>query len=39
VDSEDPVEVGGVTEYVVRVGNQGTKPATGVRVTATLLGD
>ena len=22
------VEVGGVTEYIVRVGNQGTKPAT-----------
>jgi uncharacterized repeat protein (TIGR01451 family) len=39
VDSEDPIEVGGVTEYVVRVGNQGTKPATGVRLTATLLGD
>jgi len=38
-DSEDPIEVGGVTEYVVRVGNQGTKPATGVRVTASLLGD
>ncbi len=39
VDSEDPIEVDGVTEYVVRVGNQGTKPATGVRLTATLLGD
>ena len=39
VDSEDPIEVDGVTEYVVRVGNQGTKPATGVRVTASLLGD
>jgi len=38
-DSEDPIEVEGVTEYVVRVGNQGTKAATGVRVTATLLGD
>jgi uncharacterized repeat protein (TIGR01451 family) len=38
-DSEDPIEVGGVTEYVIRVGNQGTKPATGVRVTASLLGD
>jgi uncharacterized repeat protein (TIGR01451 family) len=38
-DSEDPIEVDGVTEYVVRVGNQGTKPATGVRVTASLLGD
>ena len=39
VDSEDPIEVGGVTEYVVRVGNQGTKPATGVRLVATLLGE
>jgi hypothetical protein len=39
VDSEDPIEVNGVTEYVVRVGNQGTKPATGVRLVATLLGD
>ncbi|MFM8734626.1 MAG: hypothetical protein ACKOC8_05460, partial [Pirellulales bacterium] len=39
VDSEDPIEVEGVTEYVVRVGNQGTKPATGVRLVATLLGD
>jgi uncharacterized repeat protein (TIGR01451 family) len=38
-DSEDPIEVDGITEYVVRVGNQGTKAATGVRVTATLLGD
>jgi uncharacterized repeat protein (TIGR01451 family) len=38
-DSEDPVEVDGQTEYVVRVRNQGTKPATGVRVTASLLGD
>lgn len=38
-DSEDPVEVGGFTEYVVRVGNQGTKPASGVRVTVSLLGD
>jgi len=38
-DSEDPVEVGGLTEYIVRVGNQGTKAASGVRVTATLLGD
>jgi uncharacterized repeat protein (TIGR01451 family) len=39
VDSEDPIEIEGLTEYVVRVGNQGTKPATGVRVVATLLGD
>jgi uncharacterized repeat protein (TIGR01451 family) len=38
-DSEDPIEVEGLTEYVIRVGNQGTKPATGVRLVATLLGD
>jgi uncharacterized repeat protein (TIGR01451 family) len=38
-DSEDPIEVGGVTEYIVRIGNQGTKAASGVRLTATLLGD
>lgn len=38
-DSEDPIEEGGQTEYVIRVGNQGTKPATGVRLSATLLGD
>ena len=38
-DSEDPVEVNGLTEYVIRVRNQGTKPATGVRVSASLLGD
>jgi uncharacterized repeat protein (TIGR01451 family) len=38
-DSEDPIEVEGLTEYVVRVVNQGTKAATGVRVTAALLGD
>jgi hypothetical protein len=38
-DSEDPIEIGGVTEYVVRVGNQGTASATGVRLTAALLGD
>ena len=39
LDSEDPIEVDGVTEYVVRVTNQGTKPATAVRLTAALLGD
>jgi hypothetical protein len=38
-DSEDPIEVGGVTEYVIRVRNQGTKAAGGVRLTASLLGD
>ena len=38
-DSEDPIEIAGTTEYVIRVGNQGTKSASGVRLTATLLGD
>ena len=38
-DSEDPIEVGGMTEYIVRIGNQGTKAASGVRLTAMLLGD
>lgn len=39
IDSEDPIEVDGLTEYVIRVGNQGTKPAGDVHVTATMLGD
>ena len=38
-DSEDPIEVGGLTEYIVRVRNQGTKSASGVRLTATMLGE
>jgi len=38
-DSEDPIEVDGATDYVIKVGNQGTKPATGVRISAALLGD
>jgi uncharacterized repeat protein (TIGR01451 family) len=38
-DSEDPIEVGGLTEYVIRVANEGTKAATGVQVAATLVGD
>ncbi|MEI6240975.1 MAG: CARDB domain-containing protein [Planctomycetia bacterium] len=38
-DSEDPIEVAGLTEYVIRVGNQGTKAASGVRVAATILGE
>jgi uncharacterized repeat protein (TIGR01451 family) len=39
MDSEDPIEVDGLTEYVIRVANEGTKAATGVRLAATLLGD
>ena len=38
-DSEDPIEVDGMTEYVVRIGNQGTKSASGVRLMVTLLGE
>ena len=38
-DSEDPIEVNGLTEYVVRVANQGTKAATNVALSAKLLGD
>ena len=38
-DSEDPIEVDGLTEYVIRVANEGTKAATGVQVAATLVGD
>jgi uncharacterized repeat protein (TIGR01451 family) len=39
IDSEDPIEVDGVTEYLIRVGNQGTKPASNVQVAASMLGD
>jgi uncharacterized membrane protein len=34
VDVEDPVEVGGETEYEIRVVNQGTKTATNIRLAA-----
>ncbi|NIP85330.1 MAG: DUF11 domain-containing protein [Planctomycetales bacterium] len=33
-DVEDPVELGGETEYEIRVVNQGTKTATNIRVAA-----
>ena len=33
-DSQDPVDVGGETVYEIVVGNQGTKEATNVKVTA-----
>lgn len=39
IDSEDPIEVDGLTEYVIRIGNQGTKAADSVQVTASMLGD
>ena len=38
-DSEDPIEINGLTEYIVRVANQGTKAATNVALSAKLLGD
>ncbi|WP_197527669.1 CARDB domain-containing protein [Posidoniimonas polymericola] len=34
LDLEDPIEVGGETEYEIRVANQGTKAATNVQVRA-----
>ncbi len=36
VDTEDPVEVGSETSYVILVRNQGDVPATGVRIVATV---
>jgi uncharacterized repeat protein (TIGR01451 family) len=38
-DSEDPIEINGLTEYIVQVANQGTKAATNVALSAKLLGD
>lgn len=35
IDVEDPIEVGGETEYEIRLGNQGTKAATNVIVQVT----
>jgi uncharacterized repeat protein (TIGR01451 family) len=35
-DTEDPVPVGGLTTYNITVHNQGTTPATNVRVVATV---
>jgi uncharacterized repeat protein (TIGR01451 family) len=36
VDTEDPVEVGAETRYVITVKNQGNVPATAIRVTAQI---
>jgi len=36
VDRDDPIEVAGETLYEIRVTNQGTKPASGVQVAASL---
>jgi uncharacterized repeat protein (TIGR01451 family) len=33
-DTEDPVEVGGTTSYLINVRNQGTSPVTSVRIVA-----
>jgi uncharacterized repeat protein (TIGR01451 family) len=35
-DSEDPVEVGGTTTFSITVRNQGSKPATGLSIVATV---
>jgi uncharacterized repeat protein (TIGR01451 family) len=37
-DSEDPIQVGSTTAYSITVRNQGTSPATSVRVQATVPG-
>lgn len=34
VDIEDPVEVGGDTQYNIIIRNQGSRPATNIRITA-----
>ena len=34
-DSEDPVEIGGTTAYLITVRNQGSSPVTSVRIQAT----
>jgi uncharacterized repeat protein (TIGR01451 family) len=36
VDTDDPVEVGGQTSYVITVRNQGSRPATNVIIEATV---
>jgi uncharacterized repeat protein (TIGR01451 family) len=36
VDTEDPIEVGGETAYVIRVTNQGSKSAANVQVVARM---
>jgi uncharacterized repeat protein (TIGR01451 family) len=36
IDVEDPVEVGTTTMYEIKVTNQGSAPATGIRITCTL---
>jgi uncharacterized repeat protein (TIGR01451 family) len=36
VDTEDPIEVGGNTQYNIIIRNQGSVPATNIRITATV---
>lgn len=36
VDTEDPIEVGGDTEYQIIIRNQGSVPATNIRIAATI---
>lgn len=36
IDTEDPIEVGAETTYVIEVTNQGSAPGTGIRILADL---
>jgi uncharacterized repeat protein (TIGR01451 family) len=36
IDTEDPVEVGSETSYIITVRNQGTAPVTNVKISATV---
>lgn len=36
VDTDDPVQIGGRTTYLITATNQGSSPATNVRITATV---
>ena len=36
IDVDDPDEVGTTEEYIITVTNQGSAPATGIRITATI---
>ncbi|MBA4039265.1 MAG: hypothetical protein C0468_02875 [Planctomyces sp.] len=38
IDTEDPIEVGAETTYVIEVTNQGSAPGTGIRILADLPG-
>ncbi len=36
IDTEDPVEIGGTTTYVITATNQGSAPDTNIKITCTL---